>query len=54
MVGSALAGRRNSAAKAAAPPNKFITEMANAGAPVQANNTDGSIDARALFLHGAS
>jgi alkylation response protein AidB-like acyl-CoA dehydrogenase len=30
----------------------FITEMANAGAPVQAHSTGESIVAQALFLHG--
>ncbi|MPZ55344.1 MAG: acyl-CoA dehydrogenase [Rhizobiales bacterium] len=32
----------------------FITEMANAGAPVQAHNTGESIVAQALFLHGTN
>jgi alkylation response protein AidB-like acyl-CoA dehydrogenase len=31
----------------------FITEMANAGAPVQAHSTGESIVAQALFLHGS-
>ena len=30
----------------------FITEMANASAPVQAHSTGESIVAQALFLHG--
>ena len=39
--------------RSAAEQIAFITEMANAGAPIQAHSTGESIVAQALFLHGA-